>query len=75
MNAVPMLWFRKNREPWHILFPFGALPCSDFSILDHTWLSSELNVDVHPCLIRGDKFLELPPQMLVNAAHDWLKLV
>lgn len=73
MKSRPMLWFRKNREPWRVMIPFRvgkALllkgpggPTSPKAL--RVWYPTELAVDyggVFPMLMDADEALRFSPQ-------------
>ena len=57
-GAQPMLWFRKNSEPWYIMLPYatmtGRLQCSHSRVY-----TPEDGIDV--VVLQADEFLKFDP--------------
>lgn len=68
MGGIPLLFFRRNREPWHVLLPFvPGYTIIPTQYLDMTWLPSELlesRIDyagVLPALVTAESFFQTRP--------------
>lgn len=85
MSCVPMLWFRKNREPWWVLlpnavvlngYPGKGIPTEYMDKKPVFWLRSEYakGVDVEgvvPALLSAEQFLKVPPITWWQATRDF----
>lgn len=66
-NRTPMLWLRKNRQPWMVLLPERALA----TVLVRYKLKPDLvfrtlnrlvdDGGIRPAMVLGERFLSLPP--------------
>lgn len=76
MNAVPMLWFRKNREPWHVMIPMSLWMCP-FVVGRrqpvYAWYPREVRerASVHPIVLTKEAFLEEGPKAWAAAARSF----
>lgn len=80
MNLVPTLWFRKNREPWHVLLPVYSVTShlggfEPFVIpIAQRW-SRLMFVDYgkfEPVMVTGADFLKLDPQRALDRMRKWI---
>jgi hypothetical protein len=63
-NLVPLLWFRKSRQPWRVMLPYEyALERFPRGMRYTTWLEVEevdkINYGTVPAMLLADNLLEL----------------
>lgn len=76
MNLVPTLWFRKNRERWHVLLPIGVVSGYVLETAPVAQLWSNLDYVDHgkyiPVMMNGEEFLKLDPKRMLERMRWWL---
>jgi len=74
MDAIPMLWIRKNRQPWRVLVPWWLgetirRACVEVYDWD-TWVLDRVDVgDQDPSMVLADALLALPPKLFAVPAR------
>lgn len=70
MSCTPMLWIRKNRQPWRIIIPweqhFFDGPISEHRFQWMMWDVEKLGLEITPMMFVADAFLKLDPKQFVK---------
>lgn len=69
-SLVPMLWFRRNREPWHVLLPFEYAKAFPLPPPEQAWSRAALlGVDhggLLPVMYAAESLVQVPPTVFVE---------
>ena len=69
-DLIPMLWFRRNREPWHVLLPFEYAKAFPLPPPEQAWSRAALlGVDhggLLPVMYAAESLVQVPPTVFVE---------